>query len=109
VVAPPIDTAQYGMLAMLLTSIKANDEKYDVRSGLVYRALVEAHRLGLACGFRIDPNEPDWPVAYIELPFGGQVSWHMPAFPQAWDGHTTEEKFRRIDRLCLVVATGIRR
>lgn len=35
------------------------------------------------------------PVVYIELPTG-QVSWHMPEHPRAWDGHSTSLKYRRI-------------
>lgn len=54
-----------------------------------------------------DPKEPDWPVVMILLPTG-QASWHLPKdmLPQLahlprdlhpWDGHTTEEKHRRIE------------
>jgi hypothetical protein len=54
-----------------------------------------------------DPAEPDWPVVYITLPTG-QVSWHFSPDDQdllfgvprddntRWDGHTTDEKYRRI-------------
>jgi len=59
-----------------------------------------------------DPNEPDWPVLVIELQGVGQVSWHiskadyeacfgpdggwLPPYPNEWDGHDTEEKYRRL-------------
>lgn len=61
-----------------------------------------------------DPAEPDWPVIYVETP-SGQLSWHLskddlPLFPHVqvveaydararWDGHTTEEKYRRVRSL----------
>ncbi|CAM5346068.1 WDGH domain-containing protein [Streptomyces aurantiogriseus] len=55
-----------------------------------------------------DPDEPDWAVVIIELPTG-QASWHvspddMDLFAHVqrsetntWDGHSTEEKYARID------------
>lgn len=44
---------------------------------------------------------------YIDLPFAGQVSWHfhdsqkplfamLPPYFKAWDGHSTEQKYRRV-------------
>lgn len=56
-----------------------------------------------------DPNEPDWAVLMIELPTG-QASWHispddMDLFDHVrrggavmYDGHSTEEKYQRLDR-----------
>lgn len=79
----------------LLVSIQENDTQYHIRYGLVLMALGYAADLGLPAGIRIDPAEPEWPVVYIELPTG-QVSWHMPQHPVPWDGHDTEEKYRRI-------------
>lgn len=57
--------------------------------------------------YRADPDAPDWPVIFITLPTG-QVSWHInPAdidlFAHVtvgtgtWDGHSTEEKYARLD------------
>jgi hypothetical protein len=55
-----------------------------------------------------DPAEPDWAVVIVDLPTG-QVSWHvspddMDLFghvarsdTNAWDGHSTEEKYQRLD------------
>lgn len=55
-----------------------------------------------------DPEEPEWAVVIIDLPTG-QASWHvspddMDLFGHVhqseintWDGHTTEEKYRRLD------------
>lgn len=81
-------------LAAVLADIERHDTDYERRYPLVFRALHLALALGYAAGIRIDAAEPEWPVAYIELPTG-QVSWHMPQHPAEWDGHTTEEKYRR--------------
>lgn len=55
----------------------------------------------------IEGWEPEWHgCVYIDLPTG-QVSWHyhdreaqlfadLPAYTKPWDGHTTEEKYRRL-------------
>lgn len=84
-------------IANLLLQIEIEDVKrnYPVRNKLIYAAVTNAQFFGMEAGFRIDPNEEEWPVAYIELPTG-QVSWHLPRHVKEWDGHTTEEKYRRI-------------
>ena len=82
-------------LAQVLEQIAEHDTDYDARYRLVFRALVLALAEGLEAGVRIDPNEPSWPVVYIELPTG-QVSWHMPEHQTTWDGHDTDEKYRRV-------------
>lgn len=61
-----------------------------------------------------DPDEPNWPVIYITSP-AGQMSWHLHKddlelfahVPMAqaddphaqWDGHSSEEKYRRLAAL----------
>lgn len=70
------------------------DDMYDTRYTLVLGALSQANILGYPAGVRIDPDEPEWPVAFIELPLG-QVSWHIPQHPIPWDGHTTATKYAR--------------
>lgn len=80
-----------------LRAIKDHDTDYESRYLLVWTALTQALDLGYVGGVRIDPADPEWPVVYIELPTG-QVSWHMPQYAQAWDGHTTQEKYRRIQQ-----------
>lgn len=86
-------------LAELLTMIEANDGAYGLRYGLVLEAVWRAHELGYQAGVRVDPQNPEWPVVYIELlmPDGsfGQVSWHIPQHPVPWDGHRTPEKYAR--------------
>jgi hypothetical protein len=58
----------------------------------------------------IEGWDPEWHgCVYIDLPTG-QVSWHyhereahlfasLPEYSGEWDGHTTDEKYRRIARL----------
>lgn len=83
---------------------------YRERAHLVaYLAAVYPSALG------IDPDEPDWPVVYIETD-AGQLSWHLapddlPLFAHvprsasaAWDGHTTEQKYARLDNLTRAIA-----
>lgn len=78
---------------------------YVERYGLVTMAMATAWMCGYETGILWDPinydsmPEPtgtDWPVVYIELPTG-QVSWHMPPHKHQWDGHTNEEKSKRIE------------
>lgn len=84
-----------GMVQLMLEEIEAHDTDYDERYPLVLQAMAWASCAGLATGIAIDPEEPDWPAVYIELPTG-QVSWHMPAHPTPYDGHSTPEKYARI-------------
>lgn len=62
-----------------------------------------------------DPAEPEWAVVIVDLP-SGQASWHvapedMDLFAHvarsdvsAWGGHTTEEKYARLDTHTRVLA-----
>lgn len=79
-----------------LRDVMVFDVNYEVRKFLVYKLVYLAQHLEFEAGFRIDPADPKWPVAYIELPTG-QVSWHMPEHKRAWDNHTTPDKFKRIN------------
>lgn len=80
---------------LILYEIYKNDTNYDRRNKLTYIAIGLATQLGYPVGIRIDPEEPKWPVVYIELPTG-QISWHVPEHKEKFDGHTTEEKYRRL-------------
>ena len=82
-------------LQEVLAAIKQADEDYPARYPLVILAMSLAIQVGYPVGVRIDPGAPEWPVIYIELPTG-QVSWHMPQHQSNWDGHDTDEKYRRI-------------
>lgn len=86
----------------------ARDAVYRERAHLVAHlaALYPSH-----IGYT-DPSAPDWPVLIIEAP-GGQLSWHIAPddiglfahvrrtdrICRGWDGHTTGEKYERLDRL----------
>lgn len=84
-------------LKELLSGIRVMEDakEYDSRNLLVMAAVATALAEDIVAGYRIDPSEPDWPVAYIELPTG-QVSWHIEQHKKSWDGHDTAEKYRRV-------------
>ncbi len=93
------DTAA-GQLAEVLLEIEAADTDYERRYDLVIEAMHLARQAGLDAGFGIDTTrDPAMDgyrvVAYIELPHGAQVSWHMPEHGTAWDGHSTGQKYDR--------------
>lgn len=61
-----------------------------------------------------DAAEPDWPVLFVGLPTG-QATWHIspsdldlfehvPAGAATWDGHSTTEKYERVDAHTRVIA-----
>jgi hypothetical protein len=91
----PATKTRRQILAVILGEIETNDLNYEARYGLVFEALGLAVLLGYRAGIKIDPNEPEWPVVYIDLPTG-QVSWHMPQYAGEWDNHDTPEKYHRI-------------
>lgn len=87
---------------------KTGDDVYRERACLVaYLATLFPAR------WWSDPAQPDWPIVYLETP-AGQLSWHIaacdvelfPALPTVtgrnpWDGHDTDEKYRRLACLSL--------
>lgn len=93
-------TTEQFLLAGLLEWIgrceRAGDD-YARRNQCVIRAVAYAQEIGYEAGFRIDPKEPEWPVAFIELPTG-QVSWHLPQHTREWDGHSTDAKYERVSK-----------
>jgi hypothetical protein len=97
--------AEQMRLASVLYIIRQADEAkdYALRNRSVLVALGVAASLGYPAGVRLDPAEPAWPVAFIELPTG-QVSWHLPEHIKPWDSHTVEEKNHRVDQFINVVA-----
>lgn len=78
----------------LLLLIRENYTNYELRYDLVLRALLQARELGYQCGFRVDPDEPEWPVIAIVLPDIGEVSWHMPPSGIQYDGILNQNKIR---------------
>jgi len=93
-------------LAETLALILANDANYALREPLVWQAVSQALMAGYPAGVRTDPNEPSWPVAFIDLPTG-QVSWHQPEYRRGWDGHSNPEKRRRIEAFLASVAEPV--
>jgi hypothetical protein len=82
-------------LSTLLNVIEQTDgHDYTLRNRAILTAMAVASTAGYPAGIRVDPENPAWPVVFIQLPTG-QVSWHLPQFETAWDGHTTEEKYER--------------
>jgi len=89
----------FGHLGAILREVGRLDHAdvidYERRNQLVLMAIGAAAAEGVPVGIRLDPSEPEWPVVYFELPTG-QASWHLPQHVLAYDGHTTEEKYRRL-------------
>lgn len=79
----------------VLQNVIANDQNYEKRYSLILRLMYLANDLGYNAGWRFDPDEPEWPVAVVDLPGNGQVSWHCPAIKLHYDGHTTKQKIER--------------
>lgn len=62
-----------------------------------------------------DPSEPGWLVVYVKTA-KGQMSWHISESDAdlfghvtfgnltTWDGHSTEEKYARLDALTAQLA-----
>lgn len=82
-----------------------NPVHYSNRNLFVYEAIPLALRCGYKAGIRIDPSEPEWPVAFIDLPTG-QISYHLEQFKDGWDGHTTEQKRLRLFAFIAAVSQG---
>jgi hypothetical protein len=68
---------------------------YDNRAFFLMEAISLAHQCGYKAGIRIDPDDLNWPVVFIELPTG-QISYHIKQHSIPWDGHTTEQKCLRL-------------
>ena len=83
--------------AKILQDIKYNDTNYDIRYNLIIKAMTLAAECGYNIGFRVD--ESGWPIVIIHLD-EGQISWHMPPDNTNYDGHDTDEKYKRIDLFC---------
>jgi hypothetical protein len=78
------------------------DEAYFDRNQAFLAFGRSAVSLGWVVGVGEDPDAPDWPVLYIEIPGRGQVSWHLPSsqldraawppYEGSWDNHDLAEK-----------------
>jgi hypothetical protein len=95
---PVVYASEEAAFSSLLGDIEKAEQAgdYDARNRMIFEAMLfYASSLQFKCGFRFDPSEPEWPVAFIELPTG-QVSWHIKGHDVPWDGHTTDEKWARV-------------
>jgi len=83
-------------LSDVLVEIITHYTDYDYRFKLVIKALSLSKDLDYSCGFRLDPQEPEWPVVVIVLPNIGEVSFHMPPSGIKYDGSGQKEQKQRI-------------
>ncbi len=98
----------------LEAAIALKDSAYGERNKVVALLARMAVALGWRAGIGLHPLsdkawEPDWrTIVFIDLPTG-QATWHfhdserrlldgLPAYGEAWDGHSTGEKYRRVSR-----------
>jgi hypothetical protein len=101
--------------ARLGQALAAKDDAYTERNRLVAAFARAGQSLGWTVGVGEHEDKPgeDWDpewrsVVYIDTP-EGQASWHvhdsqrwlfnsLPSVAVKWDGHTTEEKYDRLNR-----------
>ena len=85
---------------------KPNEAYYDRNQAALAFAKL-AKEKGWNVGIGVDPDEPDWPVLYVDTP-EGQVSWHLPKeevisdwpkYEKEWDGHSVQQKRTRMSAL----------
>ncbi len=89
----------------------SNDEinqAYVERDMCVAFICLLAHKLGWNVGLK-QGDDPNWPLVFVDSPLG-QLSWHVKReelmfFPSLspyladWDGHSSEEKYKRMRNL----------
>lgn len=102
-----------GLQRDLVATRAAKDGAYRKRNHVLALLAHVAHDYGWRVGVGQHPEsditwEMDWrTILFIDLPTG-QASWHfhdseahllegLPMYPGAWDGHTTEEKYQRVE------------
>lgn len=79
---------------------------YSDRNLVVLAFAKLADLIGWDVRYGRDHMEPDWPVLYIQTPYG-QVSWHLPipacrlslCHDGKWDGHSNDVKHKRLVEL----------
>jgi hypothetical protein len=94
---------------------RAERAEADLRAVYRERARLVAYLAARFPSFVVtNPDDDEWPIIYITTP-QGQLSWHLARADldlfshvrsepwevewAAWDGHTTEEKYRRLAEL----------
>lgn len=91
---------------MTTTDMKAQRDAAYAERNKVVAALARLFPSGVACTIIPGWDEEWYGCVYIDLPTG-QVSWHfhdserhlfegLPDYTKPWDGHDTEEKYRRL-------------
>lgn len=93
----------------------ATDTAYLERNMLV-ALLARIYPSGIATT-QIEGWDPEWHgCVFVDTP-AGQMSWHyhtshahlfhgLPAYEKPWDGHTTEQKYRKLGMLWEAIALG---
>lgn len=103
--------------AALQAVFTAKDGAYSERNKIA-AGLARLFRSWVGTPVPVDEHGNEWPVLYIELPTG-QVSWHfsaadaallegIPRSDEAWDGHTTDEKYTRLQALTSITTLASR-
>ncbi len=82
--------------------VPATTDAYRQRNALVYKALGLATAVSYRTGILPDPAQPEWVIAFIDLPDTGQVSWHLPIYTGVWDQHDTPTKYQRVTEFASV-------
>lgn len=122
VMNPFADYRGYFLIAKMAALLDQMEECHEDRNLLAMLAGRLSLGVGYPSGLGVDPDEPEWPVLFIELP-NGQISYHLPADaveglwpvyrpspeligklahdgiipePNGWDGSDNEAKRARI-------------
>lgn len=104
-----VEASEVEQLRERVAQLEAQLDGAYLERNQVVAALAKCFPAGTA-NTPIDGWAPEWHgCVYIDLPTG-QASWHfhererhlfagLPAYAGAWDGHSTPEKYARLDRL----------
>lgn len=102
--------------------MNATDQAYGERNRLVVLLAQMGRIMGYRAGRYWDGSqEPGWNnVVAIDLPTG-QVSWHigaadcgdsgiamLPNYDGKWDGHTTKQKWDRVDQMVRAMSKALK-
>lgn len=103
----------FSLESTLAEMTRQKDAAYNERDRCVALLARMAKALGYRAGLAEHPSEDaswdhDWrTIVFVDLP-GGQASWHvhdserplfvaLNVYDGEWDGHSSEEKYRRVD------------
>lgn len=98
--------------ARIAEAIAAKNQAYRERNELAacLATMSMDRTMGCSAWRGVDPDDPGWPVLYIELPSSQQVSYHFSPSDahlishireshwewEKWDGSTSEDRSRRL-------------